>query len=151
MLLFAALAGALAAPPELALLPTLKPRCGLPLIRQGHDWVQLRGGPEGLCAVEIFWARLEAGAVDVLVRVRAPHREDPELRERLFVYRLVGTTLVPRFLGSGFETLDLVGAERVTGAPLDAVRVWVVPRGALAPRTGYRCGFDGFALRCEPE
>jgi hypothetical protein len=127
MLLLAALAGALAAPPELALLPTLKPRCGLPLIRQGHDWVQLRGGPEGLCAVEIFWARLEAGAVDVLVRVRAPHREDPELRERLFVYRLVGTTLVPRFLGSGFETLDhrrapgrgagLGGPARGPGAP----------------------------------
>lgn len=120
---------------------------------------RLRGAAPGLCVQAAFAARLEPGGrrehVNVVLLVAAPHRFDPVVRTRLFVYRLHGRQLQPRFLGSGFYDRTLLSAERVPvaasapGEPLDALRVvTTTPAGG---RELWRCAFRRFPLSCEPE
>lgn len=121
--------------------------------------VLLRGAAPGLCVRAAFAARLEPGvrphAVNVVLLVAAPHRFDPDVRTRLFVYRLRGRRLVPRFLGSGFRARTLLGAERLpaadptSGERLDGLRVTTAtPTGQYE---SLRCTFERFPLSCEPE
>lgn len=99
---------------------------------------------------------MDKSAVNVVLLVAAPHRFDPAVRTRLFVYRLSGRRLRPRFLGSGFRARTLLGAERLpgpsaaaSGQPRDSLRV------TTATPTGQReslcCAFARFPLSCEPE
>ena len=126
--------------------------CGTPSLLRAGAWLALEGGPSGLCATALFAAHLEDGAADVVVLVQAAHRFDAEIRTRLFIYRLEGARLVPRFLGSGFSAVDVVGAERIAGAPLDSLRVWTAARGAPgSARVALRCGLVHFPLQCEVE
>lgn len=133
---------------------------------------RLRGAAPGLCVRTAFAARLEGSdgetegdarsakerggpIVNVVLLVEAPQRFDPAVRTRLFVYRLRGLTLVPRFLSSGFRERDLVAVERrPSGAQLpDEPRdvLWVQTRDRLGTRELLRCYFSSFPLRCEPE
>lgn len=63
---------------------------------------RVSGAAPGLCVKQAVWTSLEGGLVALLVE--APHRFDARRRHRVFVYRLVGQRLEPRFLGSGFST-----------------------------------------------
>jgi hypothetical protein len=74
---------------------------------------------------------------------RAPERLAP------FVYRLRGTRLVPRFLGSRFATLRLERARRITTAPLD--QLGLDARDENGGRRRLRCSFQQFPLVCVPE
>lgn len=97
--------------------------------------VPLPGGlraPPGLC-VEVAVPGPGAGHVSLLVALPA----DPA-RRGLFVYRVQGRNLVPRFLGSGFPGRALTGL----AADGDALRV-ETDRGPLG------CVLQDFPLVCE--
>lgn len=108
--------------------------CGRPALRDGR--------------------RLEAAAGLCVKRVLSAHLEDPrELdvilivtkdgRDRLFVYRLEGGALVPRFLGSGPRDLTL---RDVRVHQDEALEVELADREG-ATRT-VRCRFEAFPLVC---
>ncbi len=133
--------------------------CGRVARMGNQGLVLLRGAAPGLCVRAAFAARLEPGArpdaVNVVLLVAAPHRFDPDVRTRLFVYRLRGRRLVPRFLGSGFRARALLGAERLpaadapSGHRLDSLRVTTVtPAGQ---HESLRCAFVRFPLSCQAE
>lgn len=133
--------------------------CGRVARMGSKGLVLLRGAAPGLCVRAAFAARLEPDArpdaVNVVLLVAAPHRFDPDVRTRLFVYRLQGRQLVPRFLGSGFRARALLGAERLaaadptSGEGRDRLRVTTAtPTGQ---RESLRCAFERFPLACEPE
>jgi hypothetical protein len=92
------------------------------------------GGPRH-CVKKHFEAELEPGRKNVVALVEAPNRFDQKTRLRLFIYRLEGRRLLPRFLGSAFPGADLLDAR-------GALRV-VTTRGE------FDCHFDGFPLVCE--
>jgi hypothetical protein len=99
-------------------------------------------GPVGLCVKQVLWTPLEGGLVAALVE--APHRFEPRPRNRVFLYRLEGRRLVPRFLGSGF---DEVQVERLLARD-DSLGLAV--RGERGERT-LACRFSGFPLVCSEE
>jgi hypothetical protein len=104
----------------------------------------LSGGPRDGCLVDAFPARLEDEATwNVVLIIGRPGRFDARVRRRLFVYRLEGRRLVPRFLGSGPSSFDLVSA-----APANRGLVVSVRAEGGAPGT-MRCEFRGFPLVCE--
>jgi hypothetical protein len=98
------------------------------------------GAAPGLCVTQAAWTGLEGGLV-VLV-VRAPHRFEAAVRNRVFVYRLEGRRLVPRFLGSGFRGVEVIRV--VPGG--DRLRLEVAREDGP---TVMQCQFDGFPLVCE--
>lgn len=108
----------------------------------------LSGGPRDGCLVDAFAARLEgASTLNVVLVVDRPGRFDARVRRRLFVYRLDGARLVPRFLGSGPSSLRLLSARPVRQGALDRLVVSVQAEGA-APEA-LHCRFEGFPLVCE--
>ncbi|GMU62156.1 MAG: hypothetical protein AMXMBFR34_39190 [Myxococcaceae bacterium] len=102
----------------------------------------VQGAAPGLCVVQALWAPLEGGVVALLVR--APHRFEEEERLRVFIYRLEGRRLVPRFLGSGFASREV----RRLVALDDALGVEVSGDGGVSV---LRCSFDGFPLVCRDD
>ena len=105
------------------------------------DGKRLEGGPAPLCIREAVSVVLDDQAL-VALRVEAPHRFETRVRSRVFLYRVVGRRLVPRFLGSGFSSREVTGL--------------FVLEGALGLRTieesgakeSLHCVFDGFPLVC---
>jgi hypothetical protein len=101
--------------------------------------VPYEGGPRGLCVRQAFTANLEEdGVTNVVLVVEAPHRFDSQIRKRLFIYRLDGRKLVPRFLGSRLGALELESAR--------------AERGGLEVRASgrrFQCHFEQFPLVCE--
>jgi hypothetical protein len=101
---------------------------------------RVTGAAPGLCVKQAVWTSLEGGLVALLVE--APHRFDARPRHRVFLYRLVGRRLEPRFLGSGFRTRSV---DRLV--PLEGALGVEVSSDA-----GYetmRCRFLEFPLVCE--
>ncbi|MEW5743596.1 MAG: hypothetical protein AB1938_32085 [Myxococcota bacterium] len=127
----------LAASPDVRLENVDSRGCGDVIV----DGRRVQGAAPGLCVVQAVWTPLEEGLLALLVR--APHRFDSTERLRVFVYRLVGRRLSPRFLGSGFTGSDVT--RLVTLA--DALGVEVVSDAGVAV---LRCVFDGFPLVCQP-
>ena len=118
--------------------------CGKPAL----GGMRLAGGPRDGCLVDAFAARLEdPSTLNVVLVIDRPGRFDSRVRRRLFVYRLEGARLVPRFLGSGPSELALVGARRVEAGPPEWLEV-SVQAGGDSPRA-LRCRFEGFPLVCE--
>lgn len=134
-MLSAALLVVLAAP-SVALGPVDARGCGPVLV----DKKRVAGAAPGLCVKQALWTPLEGGLVALLVE--APHRFDPRVRLRVFVYRLAGASLAPRFLGSGFASREV---ERLV--PLDDALGVVVRDGERS--LTLRCRFDGFPLSCQ--
>ena len=92
------------------------------------------------CVREALAHRLDdPDEIDVALRVT------PRGRDRIFIYHLVGARLVPRFLGSGPSSLEVLGLRREPGLPLDALIVHARRAGA---DLSLRCGFEGFPLVC---
>jgi hypothetical protein len=111
--------------------------------RAVRDGVALRGA-EPFCVERWFTARLEdPGVVHavLLVRPRDPGTEGEW--PRVFVYRLDGTWLAPRFLSSGFPTLRVRDA-----GPAPGGRLRVVVDGGQERGRVLTCGFVGFPLAC---
>jgi len=111
--------------------------CGAPAL----DGVPLEGSAPGLCVRDAFTLRLEAPALtNVVLRVVK------DGRDRVFIYRLEGHRLVPRFLGSGPGSLSLVELRRGPGTPLDRLEIV-----ALRESTEIRlsCRFEEFPLVCD--
>ncbi len=101
----------------------------------------LEGGPREFCIEQVLQVSLTDGDFLVL-RVAAPHRFDARVRSRVFVYRLDGARLVPRFLGSGFasrEVVRLFALDHALGLET------LTTDGA---RELLSCTFDGFPLVC---
>lgn len=101
----------------------------------------LAGGPRELCIEQLLELSLADGDFIVL-RVAAPHRFDARVRSRVFVYRLEGFRLVPRFLGSGFasrEVTRLFPLHHALG--LETLTI-------TGERETLSCAFDGFPLVC---
>lgn len=103
---------------------------------------RVAGAAPGLCVKQALWTPLEGGLVALLVA--APHRFEPRVRHRVFLYRLDGARLVPRFLGSGFRELEV---EKLV--PLDDA-LGLSVTGAQGTAT-LRCRFTGFPLTCQEE
>lgn len=123
-------------PPDVAVVQADAQGCGVVLVNRRS----VTGAAPGLCVTQAVWTRLEGGLVALLVR--APHRFDARVRPRVFVYRLEGARLVPRFLGSGFRDLE------VTRLRAEDDRLVLEVVGAQGPRA-LRCHFAGFPLLCE--
>ena len=105
------------------------------------DGKPLAGGPTPFCIREAIAVHLDDTPL-VVLRVDAPHRFEAGVRSRVFVYRVSGGRLVPRFLGSGFSSREVSRVFALEGAlGLDTVT-----------RTGaeekLRCIFQGFPLVC---
>lgn len=96
------LALVLAAAPVVSLSQPDAGGCGTILV----DGAAALGGPVGLCVRQVTWTELSGGLVAALVK--APHRYDARVRNRVFLYRLEGRRLVPRFLGAGFTELEVI-------------------------------------------
>ncbi len=124
----------------LALTALFAPALG-PADASGCARVKLNGAwatPEGLCVLQVTPVTLE-GEPMVAALVALPKRPG---RHGVFVYRRAGGGLEPRFLGSGFSSLE-VDALRPSphGLELDA--------HDAAGRLTLTCGFRGFPLECE--
>ena len=112
--------------------------CGVPIL----DGIPLLGGAPGLCVREAFALRLEEPSLtNVLLRV------EKEGRDRIFIYRLDGRRLRPRFLGSGPDDLTLAEVRRRPGTPLDSLEVVARRGGQEVVR--FICRFEEFPLVCE--
>lgn len=101
----------------------------------------LAGGPREFCIEQLLQVSLAEGDFLVL-RVAAPHRFDARVRSRVFVYRVEGLRLVPRFLGSGFasrEVLRLFALDQALG--LETLT-------HTGERETLSCAFVGFPLVC---
>lgn len=105
------------------------------------DGQRALGGPVGLCVRDAVELSLEPGQRQLALLVDAPHRFDPRVRPRVFIYRVEGRRLVPRFLGSGFSSAEVVAiaadGPRLRLQLSDSRTVW--------------CHFDGFPLVCSEE
>ena len=124
-------------PAALALLAS--PALG-PLDARGCGRVMLEGEaatPAELCVREVRTVTLE-GEPMVVARVALPR--DPR-RAGVFVYRREGGRLVPRFLGSGFQSLE------VDALLPSHEELRLAAHGADGPLT-LRCTFRGFPLEC---
>ena len=114
--------------------------CARTVVLEGRP---LRGGPGKFCIEQVLEVRLAEGAF-VVLRVRAPHRFEARVRSRVFVYRVEGDRLVPRFLGSGFAERAVVRLVALTGA------LGVETVAETGERVNWSCTFDGFPLVCTP-
>jgi hypothetical protein len=76
------------------------------------------------------------------------HDGDPTPRRRVFIYRLRGSALEPRFLGSG-PWQWLVG-DVTTTADRRALRVVLTPKDRPQEHVPHICRLAGFPLMCEP-
>jgi hypothetical protein len=104
------------------------------------DGKPLAAGPTPFCIREAISLHLDDALI--VLRVEAPHRFESLVRSRVFVYRVVEGRLVPRFLGSGFSSREVLRIYALEGAlGLDTI----TPAGA---HEQLRCVFDGFPLVC---
>ena len=137
-MLFPLALGLLAAAPVVSLGAPDSSGCASALKVDGHA---LSGGPAPFCIREAVGLILEDVPL-VVVRVDAPHRFEPGVRSRVFVYRVEGGRLVPRFLGSGFSSREVKRLLVLDGAlGLETV-------ATSGARETLRCVFDGFPLVC---
>ena len=107
------------------------------------DGAALTGGPVELCIREAIQISLD-GEPLIALRVDAPHRFEPRVRSRVFLYRVAAGRLVPRFLGSGFTTREvkrLFTLDRALGLETTT---------STGQTETLRCVFDGFPLVCAP-
>ena len=146
--LFVILAATVSEPvplPRLVVLPGPEGACGVPAVEDVAGARRLLvGGPPGFCVHAAFAARLEdAATVHVVMRVSGT---EANAAERIFIYRLDGDRLVPRYLASGPDHLRLVAVEPVTRDGPDALRIRATDAGGAA--TTLLCGFVGFPLLC---
>jgi hypothetical protein len=117
--------------------------CGTPILGQ----VPLAGAAPGLCVHEAFSARLEdPSTTDVVVQVTRPARPGAPAQEQLFIYRLSGEQLVPRFLGSGSPAVELVAVRRLPGIVRDQLEVLTRRGDAIERRV---CRLEHFPLVCD--
>lgn len=99
------------------------------------------GGPTEFCIREVVRVQFDDEPF-IALRVEAPHRFEPRIRSRVFVYRVIDGRLVPRFLGSGFTSREITRLFVLDGAlGLDTVST------SGDPQT-LRCVFEGFPLAC---
>ena len=125
--------------------PAATDGCGLAvLVDAAGARRPLTGVAPGLCVRAGLLARLEGDDLHLVVEV-SPTAVDPG--RRLFVYRLVGERVEPRYLASGSATLRLDRVERLPGAEQDALLLHL--RGPNGSRPTWRCAFAGFPLLCE--
>ena len=101
----------------------------------------LRGGPEHFCIEQVLPLELAEGAF-LALRVAAPHRFEARVRSRVFVYRVEGERLVPRFLGSGFSAREVTGLVALENA------LGVQTLTSAGVHETLSCTFDGFPLAC---
>jgi hypothetical protein len=125
---------------NLALLVMMVTGCAHEVLLDGQ---RLSGGPTQHCIREVLRVRLEDEDL-VAVRVDAPHRFEPRVRARVFVYRVANGKLSPRFLGSGFSSREVTALFPLEGAL--GVET-LSPEGKVEK---LRCVFDGFPLVCSP-
>jgi hypothetical protein len=133
--------------PRLVLVRETGVACGTPALEEaGGRTRALGGGPPGFCVRDAFLARLDDGAsTHAVLRVSG---SVADAAERVFIYRLDGDELVPRYLASGPSHLRLVDVEPVNGVERDALRIRTVDASGNA--TTLLCGFVGFPLLCAP-
>lgn len=112
--------------------------CARTVLLEGRT---LTGGPREFCIEQVLEVCLEGGDF-VVLRVAAPHRFDARVRSRVFVYRLEGSRLVPRFLGSGFASREVTKLFPLTHA------LGLETLTATGERETLSCAFDGFPLVC---
>lgn len=117
--------------------------CGRPAIGS----TQLDGAAPGLCVRAAFAARLESPDV-VNVVLHVDTRDGAPRPQRIFIYRLHGARLRPRFLGGGSRRLALRSVAREAGAELDSLRVEVADDGGVT--RVLRCALEQFPLVCRP-
>jgi len=99
------------------------------------DGTPVDGAAPGLCVRHALLATLDAEQQVVLL-------VEVEERLRVFVYRVSGRHLVPRFLGSGFTSLRI----RHASAHGDGLRI--VAQDARGMDVALQCRFRGFPLVC---
>lgn len=114
--------------------------CAHEVVLEGR---RLSGGPVQHCIREVLQVRLDEEEL-VAVRVEAPHRFEPRVRSRVFLYRVKAGRLEPRFLGSGFSAREVTGLFALSGA------LGVETLSATGDRERLRCVFEGFPLVCTP-
>lgn len=134
-----------AAPPRV----TLEADCGRVLLHTRTGVRPLQGAAPGLCVREAHLARLEEGATNVVLKVARPDGRGGPLRDRVFVYRLEGDRLRPRFLGSGPRHQRLVSLQVARGLPTDSLVVRL--EDALGRPVRLRCRLEEFPLVCTEE
>ena len=105
------------------------------------DGRTLRGGPGRFCIEQVLPVEFAEGAF-VALRVAAPHRFEARVRSRVFVYRVEGERLVPRFLGSGFSAREVTGLVALENA------LGVQTLTSAGVHETLSCTFDGFPLIC---
>ncbi len=127
------------ASPELSLVELDARGCGRPALVAGGRAEPLLGGPSELCIRQLEGLALEGGEPGAALLVTRPGTN-----AGLFVYRLQGRRLVPRFLGSGFASLELVRLLPTEGGGLR-----LEARAEDGALTMLGCGFVGFPLHCE--
>jgi hypothetical protein len=104
---------------------------------------RLLGGPVQHCIRQVLETTLDGERL-VAVRVEAPHRFEARVRTRVFLYRVQGERLEPRFLGSGFSSREVTGLFPLSGA----LGVETISSEGRPERLRYV--FDGFPLVCSP-
>jgi hypothetical protein len=122
--------------------PTLGPLdtngCAHEVVLNGRA---LSGGPTKFCLREVVEVTLEDETF-LAIRVDAPHRFEPRVRSRVFLYRVTAGKLSPRFLGSGFNEREVTKLFPLDGAlGLETL----LPSGETQ---NLRCVFEGFPLVC---
>ena len=115
-------------------------QCAHEVVLEG---VRFSGGPMQHCIREVTRVRLEDEDF-LAVHVDAPHRFEPRVRSRVFIYRVNGHHLEPRFLGSGFKSREVTRLFPLDGA------LGVETTSLEGKTERLRCVFDGFPLVCTP-
>lgn len=121
--------------------------CGQPVLVQKTP-VTLRVSP-ALCIRDAFPAKIEdEHKVHVVLLVETPQAPG-ELH--VFVYNLVGATLEPRFLGSGFTHASITDARPFPGGTAEVLELLLQEHGS-GRSSVVRCHFlpGRFPLQCDP-
>jgi hypothetical protein len=126
--------------------------CRVLLHRSGERLAYRRlAMPKALCVRSGFTAHLEDGrSQNVVLEVLAPATG----QRSLFVYRLEGGHLRPRFLASGLPGWTMLSAGPWTTRSSPDQRLeelWVEARDSEGETRLLRCGFEGFLLTCSIE
>jgi hypothetical protein len=131
--------------PHLAVVRGPGAECGRPVLVAADGASRLLiGAPADFCIRDALAARLEESADTHVVLQVEGLGSDPA--ERLFIYRLDGDQLVPRYLASGPAHLRLVGVERLAGVEQDSLLVHAVTVSGRP--VSLSCSFVGFPLLC---
>jgi hypothetical protein len=141
----------LATSPLDAMLPrvSVESECGRVLLHTPSGVFPLQGAAPGLCVREALLARLEKDATHVVLKVAREDERGGKLRDRLFVYRLEGHRLWPRFLGSGPKERQLASVQVVRGSATDSLSVRL--EDAQGREQRLRCRLEAFPLVCIEE